>query len=149
MIKLSRFCESEGLEVISALPCGEELVFKLKATDEKEEFDIDKKLAEVCNGLGFTSNLYGTAYIKEAVKASIKYGGGKVKLCEIYKAVAEKYLTTEERVERSIRHAVKVVWERAKTENVNRILGRSIFDKNFRPKSGELIGLISDRIIYY
>ena len=65
----------------------------------------------------------------------------------LYPAVAERFQTTPSKVERAIRHAIEVAWNRGKIENINTIYGIKIFARGDKPTNGELIALVSDKLL--
>lgn len=64
----------------------------------------------------------------------------------LYPAIAEKFDTSPSKVERAIRHAIEVAWNRGKIENINMIFGLKIYSANDKPTNGEFIALIADKI---
>ena len=64
---------------------------------------------------------------------------------EVYKAVAKKYATTPERVEKAIRHALFSAWNRSGAESFNFTFGKNVFKKNLSPTSSELICLLAEK----
>ena len=50
-------------------------------------------------------------------------------------------------MERAIRHAIEVAWNRGRIENLNTIFGYNIYTKNDKPTNGEFIALIADRLM--
>ena len=65
----------------------------------------------------------------------------------LYPTIAEMYDTTPSKVERAIRHAIEVAWNRGKIENINAIFGIKIYNKGDKPTNGELIALVADKIL--
>ena len=70
------------------------------------------------------------------------------KMKELYPLIAKEYSTTAIRVERAIRHATEVAWNRSGAERFNYIFGKNLFGKYLRPTSSELICLLSDKITF-
>ncbi|MGN0961637.1 MAG: sporulation initiation factor Spo0A C-terminal domain-containing protein, partial [Christensenellales bacterium] len=66
---------------------------------------------------------------------------------QLYPIVAEQYNTTPARVERSIRHAIEIAWNRGKIDKINEVLGVELFGKYDRPTNGELIALLADKLL--
>jgi len=65
---------------------------------------------------------------------------------ELYPMIAEKFNTTPSRVERAIRHAIEVAWNRGRIETINKIFGYTIHDEKGKPTNGEFIAMIADRM---
>ena len=65
---------------------------------------------------------------------------------ELYPGIAKKFNTTPSKVERAIRHAIDVAWNRGKVENINQLFGYVVYDENDKPTNGEFIALIADKL---
>ena len=65
---------------------------------------------------------------------------------ELYPEIAKRFETTPSKVERAIRHAIEVAWNRGKIENINHVFGYQIYGKNDKPTNGEFIALMADRL---
>ena len=144
--------EMEGLVIlakergyIAERAAGSGIIIKPKAAKNREE--TDKILSAILVSLGFLPNLSGTAYLREAVKIELqKQRKGKSKMKDLYPLVAKEFFTTAERVERSIRNALEVAWNRSGEKSFNSVFGSSVFGRYTRPTSSELIGLLADKI---
>ena len=62
-------------------------------------------------------------------------------------SVAAAFNTTPSKVERAIRHAIEVAWNRGKIENINNIFGMKIYSANEKPTNGEFIALVADKML--
>ena len=64
----------------------------------------------------------------------------------LYPTVAKKYGTTSSRVERAIRHAIEVAWDRGDIDVLNSYFGYTIQNSRGKPTNSEFIAMISDRL---
>ena len=64
----------------------------------------------------------------------------------LYPAVAKKYSTTSSRVERAIRHAIEVAWDRGDVEVLNSYFGYTVHNDRGKPTNSEFIAMISDKL---
>lgn len=64
----------------------------------------------------------------------------------LYPTIAKKYQTTSSRVERAIRHAIEVAWNRGNTDTLNGLFGYTISNGKGKPTNSEFIALIADKI---
>mgnify|MGYP002803338987 CR=1 FL=1 len=64
----------------------------------------------------------------------------------LYPEVAKRYNTTASRVERAIRHAIEVAWDRGDLETLQRFFGYTVSNAKGKPTNSEFIAMISDRI---
>lgn len=65
---------------------------------------------------------------------------------QLYPAVAKKYETTSSRVERAIRHAIEVAWDRGDVDILNSYFGYTIHTSRGKPTNSEFIAMISDKL---
>ena len=65
---------------------------------------------------------------------------------QLYPGVARKYDTTSSRVERAIRHAIEVAWDRGDVEVLNSYFGYTIHNTRGKPTNSEFIAMISDKL---
>ena len=65
---------------------------------------------------------------------------------QLYPSVAKQYETTSSRVERAIRHAIEVAWNRGKVDAIDALFGYTINNHKGKPTNSEFIALIADRL---
>ena len=66
---------------------------------------------------------------------------------QLYPTIASKFETTASKVERAIRHAIEVAWNRGKIENINNVFGVKVYSSQEKPTNGEFIALVADKMI--
>ena len=64
----------------------------------------------------------------------------------LYPSVAKKYSTTTSRVERAIRHAIEVAWDRGDIDTLNSYFGYTIQNNRGKPTNSEFIAMIADNL---
>lgn len=65
----------------------------------------------------------------------------------LYPKIGEKYSTSASKVERAIRHAIEVAWNRGRIESINGILGVRAYVGAEKPTNGEFIALVADKML--
>ena len=65
---------------------------------------------------------------------------------QLYPSVAKQYETTSSRVERAIRHAIEVAWDRGDVDVLNSYFGYTIHNTRGKPTNSEFIAMISDKL---
>ena len=65
----------------------------------------------------------------------------------LYPVIGEKFQTTASKVERAIRHAIEVAWNRGRIDAVNAIFGARVYIGNEKPTNSEFIALVADKLI--
>ena len=84
---------------------------------------------------------------KENIKMSVEDPGIINSVTKkLYPAVAENFETTSSRVERAIRHAIEVAWDRGDVDILNSYFGYTIHNSRGKPTNSEFIAMISDRL---
>ncbi len=121
----------------------------LKLNNEKtiEECEIDKRIADILLGIGISANLQGYHFLKEAIKVSIlspAFINSITKL--LYPEVARRHKSTGVRVERAIRHAIEVSYNKGRIVYLNDLFNLEIFEEKDKPSNGEFIALVADRL---
>ena len=109
--------------------------------------DAEYKVSEILHNLGIPSHIRGYQYIRDGILMiykNEKYVNFITK--EIYPELALKYDTTPSRVERAIRHAIEISWERGDVELMEKLFGHSVdFDRS-KPTNAEYLNTIADRM---
>ena len=123
-----------------------------KVSDEPKSIDLlhqnlQISITNVLHELGVPSHIKGYQYIREGI--SIIYDkpaviGGITK--ELYPAIADKFGTTTSRVERAIRHAIEVSWNRGDWDLMEEIFGHSVDIDKAKPTNSEFIVTIADKL---
>lgn len=65
---------------------------------------------------------------------------------ELYPLIARKYMTTPSRVERAIRHAIELAWDRGNVEMMNKFFGYTINVERGKPTNSEFIAMVADKL---
>ena len=115
---------------------------------EKSEKQLDEKISNIFISIGIPAHIKGYQFLREAVKLAVEEPeiiGSITK--RLYPTIAEKFETSSSKVERGMRHAIEVAWNRGKIENINSLFGLKIYSSNEKPTNGELIALIADKMI--
>jgi len=109
--------------------------------------EIDRRVINILLSVGISANLQGYYFLKESIRLAIAnplYIGAITKI--MYPKVASRFQTTACRVERAIRHAIEVSYNKGKITNLNDIFGLTIFDEAEKPTNAEFVALIADRL---
>lgn len=109
--------------------------------------NLQISITKILHELGLPSHIKGYQYIREGI--SIIYNnpevvGGITK--ELYPEIAEKYDTTVSRVERAIRHAIEVSWNRGNWDLMEEIFGHSVDIDKAKPTNSEFIVTVADKL---
>ena len=130
--------ESEASRGVGSLPAAQ------KVRPEKR---IDTLVTEIIHEIGIPAHIKGYQYIREAiieVVADMDLINAVTKA--LYPQVAKKYGTTPSRVERAIRHAIEVAWDRGDIEVLQKYFGYTVSGVKGKPTNSEFIALIADKL---
>ena len=109
---------------------------------------LDERLANIFISVGIPAHIKGYQFLREAIKMSIENPEIINSITKrLYPEVAEKFDTTASKVERAIRHAIEVAWNKGKIENINHLFGIKVYTSNDKPTNGEFIALVADKMI--
>lgn len=106
------------------------------------ESDVTKMIREI----GIPAHIKGYQYIREGIMMSVKDPEILNYITKfLYPTIAKKYRTTTSSVERAIRHAIEVAWNRGKMEAMEELFGYSVNSGKGKPTNSEFIALIADK----
>ena len=107
-----------------------------------------KKITNIFITVGIPAHIKGYQFLREAIKLAIANPEIINSITKkLYPTIAEKYSTSASKVERAIRHAIEVAWNRGKIENINNLFGIKVYSSNEKPTNGEFIALVADKML--
>lgn len=111
------------------------------------DLDIEIRVTEIIHEIGVPAHIKGYQYLREAIIMTVKDMETINAITKVlYPTVAKKYKTTSSRVERAIRHAIEVAWDRGDLETLNSLFGYTVSNSKGKPTNSEFISMIADRI---
>ncbi|HBP63013.1 MAG TPA: sporulation transcription factor Spo0A [Desulfosporosinus sp.] len=108
--------------------------------------NLVSEVTNVMHKIGIPAHVKGYQYIREAilmVVEDVSLLGAVTK--ELYPGIAKKYDTASSRVERGIRHAIELAWERGHTDTLKQIFGYSMNVDRQKPTNSEFIAILADK----
>ncbi len=106
-----------------------------------------RTVTELLRRTGVPAHLQGYRYLKDAVQYVLDNGGDLCAMTkELYPAVANMHGTEPSRVERSIRHAIEVAWNRADLTELQRLFGSTINHSRGKPTNSEFVAMLADHL---
>lgn len=120
----------------------------VKAAISRSRHTLDEKLANIFISVGIPAHIKGYQFLREAIKMAIDNPEVINSITKkLYPGIANNFSTSASKVERAIRHAIEVAWNRGKIENINQIFGIKIYSSSDKPTNGEFIALLADKMI--
>ena len=142
------FSIQTAMERIRELMKDKPIQSKEIAVSKRKPVTIEEKISEIFISIGIPPHIKGYGYLREGIKMTIEkpYIINSVTK-ELYPSIAKKFSTTASKVERAIRHAIEVAWNRGRIDAINAIFGARIYLGNEKPTNSEFIALVADKLI--
>ena len=104
-------------------------------------------VTDVIHQLGVPAHIKGYHYLREAILSSIEAPELLESVTKLlYPTVAKRFDTTSSRVERAIRHAIEIAWDRGNLDTLNAFFGYTVNTCKGKPTNSEFIALITDKL---
>ncbi len=116
-------------------------------TTSLNDHEIETQVTQIIHQIGIPAHIKGYQYLRTAIIMTINDNEIINSVTKIlYPSVAKKYATTTSRVERAIRHAIEVAWDRGDIETLNSYFGYTIQNNRGKPTNSEFIAMIADNL---
>lgn len=115
--------------------------------ERSERGDVELQVTEILHQIGVPAHIKGYHYLRDSILMAIETPeiiNAVTK--QLYPSVAKQYETTSSRVERAIRHAIEVAWDRGDVDVLNSYFGYTIHNTRGKPTNSEFIAMISDKL---
>jgi len=161
IIFLSSFYSQEIVETASALgvayyltkPCETAALLERmrELTGQRKQGlhapDLEGRVTAIIHEVGVPAHIKGYQYVREAILIAVENMDVINSVTKIlYPEVAKRFGTTPSRVERAIRHAIEVAWDRGDLETLQKFFGYTVSNSKGKPTNSEFIAMIADRI---
>lgn len=111
------------------------------------EPNLELMVTEIIHQIGVPAHIKGYHYVRESIMLAVQTPeiiNSVTKL--LYPTVAKKFGTTASRVERAIRHAIEVAWDRGDVDTLNSYFGYTIHNGRGKPTNSEFVAMIADKL---
>ena len=123
-------------------------IFDLGGEPEDQTSLLKNMVTKVIHEIGVPAHIKGYQYLREAIIITVNNMGAINAVTKVlYPAVAKRFNTTPSRVERAIRHAIEVAWDRGDLETLQKYFGYTVSNAKGKPTNSEFIAMIADRLI--
>lgn len=126
---------------------GFHVTFRMEGEAKVKKVDLHQRSTEILHEIGVPANIKGYPYLRYAIEVAVndmKAINAVTKV--LYPNVAKKYGTTVSGVERAIRHAIEVAWNRGDIDVLQKYFGCTISSDKGKPTNSEFIAMIADRL---
>lgn len=112
------------------------------------EPSLEAMVTDIIHEIGVPAHIKGYQYLRVAITMAVMDSSILDSVTkQLYPSVARQFQTTPSRVERAIRHAVEVAWDRGNVETLNSYFGYTIHNNKGKPTNSEFIAMIADKLI--
>ncbi len=108
---------------------------------------LELRVTSIIHEIGVPAHIKGYQYLREAIRLAVEDMEVINAVTKVlYPTVAKKFATTPSRVERAIRHAIEVAWDRGDLETLQKYFGYTVSNAKGKPTNSEFIAMIADRL---
>ncbi|NLM75478.1 MAG: sporulation transcription factor Spo0A [Clostridiaceae bacterium] len=108
---------------------------------------VQAKVTKIMRDVGVPAHIKGYQYMRDAILMAVEDREVISAVTKrLYPELAKAYKTTPSRVERAIRHAIEVAWNRGKVDTINKLFGYTINTKKGKPTNSEFIAMVADTL---
>lgn len=109
--------------------------------------NLETDVTDIIHEIGVPAHIKGYQYLRDAIILSVNDMEMLNSITKIlYPTIAKRHQTTPSRVERAIRHAIEVAWDRGDLETLQKYFGYTVSVSKGKPTNSEFIAMIADRL---
>ena len=121
---------------------------RLGGSENLHRVSLEEKISKIFINVGIPPHIKGYSFLREGVLMAVENPAIINNITkQLYPMIGERFQTTPSKVERAIRHAIEVAWNRGRIDNINNILGVRAYVGADKPTNGEFIALIADKML--
>ena len=110
--------------------------------------NLESSVTSIIHEIGVPAHIKGYQYLREAIMIAVDDMDVINAVTKVlYPEVAKRFSTTPSRVERAIRHAIEVAWDRGDLETLQKYFGYTVSNAKGKPTNSEFIAMIADRLV--
>ena len=137
----ARIRQTAGRTRLQPMPTRQETAAR------RQETSLESTVTEIIHEIGIPAHIKGYQYLREAIVLTVRDMDIINAVTKVlYPAVAKRFDTTPSRVERAIRHAIEVAWDRGDLETLQKYFGYTVSNIKGKPTNSEFIALIADKL---
>ena len=140
-----------GADYFLMKPCrASSVVERIRQLTAQQQFSrssLETQVTVIIHQIGVPAHIKGYQYLREAILIAVEDMDVINAVTKVlYPEVAKRFGTTSSRVERAIRHAIEVAWDRGDLETLQRYFGYTVSTSKGKPTNSEFIAMIADRL---
>ena len=131
-------------QLVEKQPTGNKVVWRKTVADKT----LDERISSIFVSVGIPAHIKGYQFLREGIKLAVDNPAIINSITKsLYPTIAQRYETSASKVERAIRHAIEVAWNRGRIENINSLFGVKVYSSSEKPTNGEFIALLADKLL--
>ena len=144
---IARIRQAAGQDGAGTIPAGIDFAEERRSAARDADADLESAVTEIIHEIGVPAHIKGYQYLREAIILTIKDMEMINAVTKVlYPEVAKRFGTTPSRVERAIRHAIEVAWDRGDIEVLQKYFGYTVSNIKGKPTNSEFIAMIADSL---
>ena len=147
LVKRIQELAGKGFHVTNAITKKATMENTMNQVIENKGTSLEVEITNIIHEIGVPAHIKGYQYIRYAIAMvvhNIDLLSAVTK--ELYPEIAKEYNTTPSRVERAIRHAIEVAWNRGKIDTIDKLFGYTVHTDKGKPTNSEFIAIIADKL---
>ncbi len=121
---------------------------KTEKFERRRAGSLDERISNIFISIGIPPHIKGYNYLREGIKMAVNDPHIINNVTKgLYPIIGERFQTSASKVERAIRHAIEVAWNRGRVDAVNAIFGARVYIGTEKPTNSEFIALVADKLI--
>ncbi len=143
----------EGVYYFLNKPCEKDALLErmrlavAPAQTVDHSLELKNRVTNIIHEIGVPAHIKGYQYLREAIIITVENMDVINAVTKVlYPEVAQRFGTTPSRVERAIRHAIEVAWDRGDLETLQKFFGYTVSNAKGKPTNSEFIAMIADRL---
>ena len=119
-----------------------------KVVERRRMNSVEERISNIFISIGIPPHIKGYRYLREGIKMAVDDPHVINNVTKVlYPKIGERYETSASKVERAIRHAIEVAWNRGRIDAINSIFGARVYLGTEKPTNSEFIALVADKLL--
>lgn len=119
-----------------------------KSLERRRAGTLEERITNIFISIGIPPHIKGYKYLREGIKMAVEDPTVINNVTKgLYPVIGERFETSASKVERAIRHAIEVAWNRGRVDAINAIFGARVYIGSEKPTNSEFIALVADKLI--
>ncbi len=154
---IAELAAERGADYFMVKPCSEQMLCQrvqqltgssVVVQEVPKRLSTESRVTAIIHEVGVPAHIKGYQYLREAICIAVNDMDVINAVTKVlYPAVAKRFGTTSSRVERAIRHAIEVAWDRGDLETLQKYFGYTVSNAKGKPTNSEFIAMIADRLV--